>query len=251
LLVTECREGLPRATHFNHPTGVATGYQSRRPFSLRPSTVLESGWLSQFRPLVPPSRRVTMNLLEISRQFITLRFMATSDMSDVLLKITGEVERPLALSFANLAALDAAMQVTDVSRLDPKRAGDAVTLAGLLKNAGAKPSAQWLTLHSATDDFHASIPLNAVRDTAILIYRLNGESLPVKSGGPFRFFIPNFAACHSAEVDECANVKFVDHIELSSQRGHDNRPLEDREHAELHRRQEEEARRAAAGQLPH
>jgi DMSO/TMAO reductase YedYZ molybdopterin-dependent catalytic subunit len=94
--------------------------------------------------------------------------------------------------------------------------------------------------------------LDAVLERGILIYRLNGEPLPTKAGGPFRFFIPNFAACHSAEVDECANVKFVDHIELSAQRGHDNRPLEDREHAELHRRQEEEARRqAAAGNNPH
>jgi len=176
--------------------------------------------------------------------------MAISVMSDVLLKITGEVERPLALSFVDLAKLDAALQITDVSRLDPKRAGDAVTLAGLLNLVGVKPSAKWLTLHSATDDFHASIPLDAVRDKAILIYRLHGDSLPAKSGGPFRFFIPNFAACHSAEVDECANVKFVDHIEVSSQRGHDNRPLEDREHAELHRRQEEEVRRRAE-QQPH
>jgi DMSO/TMAO reductase YedYZ molybdopterin-dependent catalytic subunit len=154
-----------------------------------------------------------------------------------LLRIEGEVERPLSLSFADLTAFDARHQVADVSRLDPKRAGDAVRLSGLLERAGVRPTAKYLSLHSSTDDFHASIPLDAVRERAIVIYRLGGEGLPVKAGGPLRFFIPDFAACHTQEVDECANVKFVDRIELARERGYDNRPSEEEEHAELHRRQ--------------
>ncbi len=70
-----------------------------------------------------------------------------------------------------------------------------------------------------------------------MIYALDGEPLPAKAGGPLRFFIPDFAACHSADVDECANVKFVDHIELTAARGRDNRPTDEAEHAELHRRE--------------
>jgi DMSO/TMAO reductase YedYZ molybdopterin-dependent catalytic subunit len=154
-----------------------------------------------------------------------------------LLKIDGEVERRLSLSFADLAAFEAKHQVSDVSQLDPKRSGDAVRLAALLDRAGVKPAARYLTLHSSTDDFHASIPLDAVRDRAVVIYRLAGGALPVKSGGPLRFFIPDFAACRTQEVDECANVKFIDRIELSRERGRDNRPSEEEEHAELHRRQ--------------
>jgi len=164
-------------------------------------------------------------------------FNAMSD--STLLQIDGDVERTLALSFADLAAIDARHQVADVSRLDPKRRGDAVRLAGLLELAGVRPSARYITLHASSDDFHASIPLDAVRDRAILIYRLEQEPLPAKAGGPVRFFIPDFAACHTHEVDECANVKFVDRIELSPTRGRDNRPEEEREHAELHRRQAE------------
>lgn len=159
-------------------------------------------------------------------------------MSDVL-TIDGEVDRPQQLTFDALAGLAEPYQVIDVSRLDPKRAGDAVRLEGLLAAVGVKPAARWLTLHATCDDFHASIPLDAVRDRAIVLYRLAGEPLPVKAGGPFRFFIPDFAACHTHEVDECANVKFVDRIELSAERGQDNRPAEEREHAELHRRQAE------------
>ena len=154
-----------------------------------------------------------------------------------MLRIDGEVNRPVTLSLADLGAIDARHQVADVSRLDPKRRGQAVTLAGLLAHVGVRPAAAYLTLHSAADDFHASIPLAAVRDSALLIYQLDGAPLPAKAGGPVRFLIPDHAACHTAEIDECANVKFVDHIELSVERGQDNRPQDEEDHARLHERE--------------
>ena len=179
-------------------------------------------------------------------------------MSDVFLKITGEVERSLALSFADLAGLDSASQVIDVSRLDAKRSGDAVTLAGLLALAGAKPSAQYLTLHSATDDFHASIPLDAVRERGILIYRSAGGA--VASARQADLFASSFPILPPATLPKLMNARMLKirrpYRTPPSQRGHDNRPLEEREHAELHRRQEEIQRQeqaakhqAAAGEL--
>lgn len=153
------------------------------------------------------------------------------------LTIDGEVEAPVTLTFADLAAIDAAFQIADVSTIDPKRAGDAVQLAGLLARVRPKSSARYLTLHASKDDFHASIPLDAVRERAILIYRLAGEPLPHKAGGPVRFFIPDFAACHTTEIDECANVKFVDRLEFSATPGQDNRPHDEKQHAELHERE--------------
>ncbi len=155
-------------------------------------------------------------------------------MSQSALIIDGEVERPGQLSRANLAAIDAAYQVPDVSRVDPKRKGRAVRLAGVLALVGVKPTARYLTLHASADDFHASVPLEAVRERGIIIYELDGKPLPVSAGGPVRFYIPDYAACHSAEVDECANVKFVDRLELSAQPGCDNRPHDEKEHAALH-----------------
>jgi len=151
-----------------------------------------------------------------------------------MLSIDGEVELPASFSFADLAAMDARFQVADVSQLDPKRKGDAVKLIGLLERVRPKASAAYLTLHASKDDFHASIPLAAVRERAILIYRLAGGPLGESAGGPVRFFIPDFAACHTSEIDECANVKFVDRIELSAKRGQDNRPQDEKEHARLH-----------------
>ena len=158
-------------------------------------------------------------------------------MSQPTLTINGEVERPRQLSRPDLAAIDAAYQVPDVSRLDPTRKGRAVRLAGLLALVGAKPSAKYLTLHATADDFHASVPLEAVRERGILIYEIDGQSVPVSAGGPVRFYIPDYAACHSAEVDECANVKFVDRLELSARLGRDNRPHDEKEHAALHQKE--------------
>ena len=151
-----------------------------------------------------------------------------------VLRIDGEVDTSRELTFADLAAIDASQQIIDVSQFDPKRRGDAVKLTGLLELVGVKDSAKYIGLHGTLDDFHASIPLAPVRDRACLIYCLNGDPLDSKVGGPFRFYIPDHAACHTNEIDECANVKFVDHIELTAEKGFDNRPDDDEEHAKLH-----------------
>jgi 2-dehydropantoate 2-reductase len=157
-------------------------------------------------------------------------------MSQVALTIDGEVLRPQQLTGASLAAIDPAQQVPDVSRLDTKRKGRAVRLVGVLALVGVKPTAKYLTLHATADDFHASVPLDVVRERGLLIYELDGQPLPVSAGGPVRFYIPDYAACHSAEVDECANVKFVDRLELSAEPGHDNRPHDEKEHEALHQK---------------
>jgi hypothetical protein len=72
-----------------------------------------------------------------------------------------------------------------------------------------------------------------------VIYREGGQPLPEKAGGPVRFFIPDFAACHTHEIDECANVKFVDRLELTAAKGFDNRPHDGDEHAALHAKEPE------------
>ena len=159
---------------------------------------------------------------------------------DLLLSIDGDVARPAALRFDDLCAVDAAHQVPDVSVIDPQRSGGGVTLAGLLERVEPRPAVRYITLHASADDFHASVPLEAVLDRGVLLYRQGDGPLPNAAGGPLRFLIRDFAACHSAEVDECANVKFVDHIELTRDKGYDNRPEDDAEHEALHRKEVDE-----------
>lgn len=148
--------------------------------------------------------------------------------------IDGAVAQPTVFDYESLSNVDARYQIVDVSQSVANREGDAVRLKGLLERVQPVPGADYLGLHSSSDDFHASIPLSAVQDRGFLIYRVEGQPLSARQGGPFRFFIPDHAACQAHEIDECANVKFVDRIELTIGKGFDNRPTDEEDHARLH-----------------
>jgi DMSO/TMAO reductase YedYZ molybdopterin-dependent catalytic subunit len=156
----------------------------------------------------------------------------------VLLKVEGAVEHPLSLTFEDLARLPVAVQVLDVSRFHPTRRGDGVTLEALLERARPRAEANYLTLHADRDDFHVSIPLQAVRGEGIVVYRLGESGLGPEHGGPIRFLIRDPAACHTDELDDCANVKYLSRIELTIRRGRDTRPADEDTHAALHAAQE-------------
>jgi DMSO/TMAO reductase YedYZ molybdopterin-dependent catalytic subunit len=152
----------------------------------------------------------------------------------VVLTVEGAVEHPLKLTFDDLRAMPESAQIADVSRFHPSRFGDGVALEAVLRQAGVKPSASYLTLHADRDDFHASLPLAPLWSQGIVVYRLGQEPLGVQHGGPIRFLIRDPSACHSSELDECANVKYVSRIELTERRGRDTRPANEDAHAALH-----------------
>jgi DMSO/TMAO reductase YedYZ molybdopterin-dependent catalytic subunit len=141
----------------------------------------------------------------------------------VPLHIDGEVASPATLSQAEFAAFAEEDRIDDVSQVEQRRQGRAVRLIAVLRQVEPTDSATHVTLHASTDDFAASIPLDAARDVGILIYEINGEPLDTKAGGPFRFLIPNAAECKTADLDACANVKFLDRLELTAGKGRDTR----------------------------
>jgi DMSO/TMAO reductase YedYZ molybdopterin-dependent catalytic subunit len=153
---------------------------------------------------------------------------------EIVLRVDGQVSQRLELSQADLAGLPSDDQVGDVSRFHPKRQGDGVALEAILALARPLPQADYLTLHAERDDFHVSVPLAAVRSEGIVVYHHGGKPLTSAHGGPIRFLIRDPAACRTDELDDCANVKYVSRIELSSGRGRDTRPRNDEEHAKLH-----------------
>ncbi len=131
-------------------------------------------------------------------------------MSDeMILRIDGNVERPLRLTFADLAGFPESAQVRDVSRFHSTRKGDGVSFDALLERAGVLPTANYLTLHADRDDFHVSVPLEPLRGQGIVVYRLGPGPLGLEHGGPIRFLIRDPAACHTDQLDECANVKYL------------------------------------------
>ena len=150
------------------------------------------------------------------------------------LRVDGLVASPRSFSFDDLRAFSEAEQVRDFTRFHPKRPGDGVTLRAILDRVAPATEATYLTLHATRDDFAASIPLAAIVDEAVVVFQLDGLPYPEAKGGPFRFLIKNPAVCHTDELDDCANVKFVDRIELTAGRGRDNRPHDEQEHEALH-----------------
>ena len=156
-----------------------------------------------------------------------------------MLEIAGLVRQPRTYSFDELAA--APGQVVDVSKLAPDREGSAVTLAALLELAQPTPDARFIRLE-AEGDYAASIPIDAVIDQALVMYRLGEGPLPEAKGGPLRFLIPDVAACQTADVDACANVKYLRRIELSAEQGRDVRPQTLAAHERLHEAEWREGR---------
>lgn len=152
------------------------------------------------------------------------------------LRLEGEVEQPLEVGFDDLSALPG--QISDLTVLVPGREGGAVRLAALLEKARPKSAATHATLTSSDGGFSASVPLGALAD-AVVAYREGDGPLPEGRGGPFRFFIPDGGECASAEVDRCANVKFLVSVRLTIGRGDDTRPTNPTEHAALHTHDEE------------
>ncbi len=104
-----------------------------------------------------------------------------------------------------------------------------------------------MTLHADKDDFHVSVPLAPLYAQGIVVYKLGPNRLGPEQGGPIRFLIRETDACHSSELDECANVKYLSRIELTERRGRDTRPATDTEHTALHQAQAQ-AQRQGQGQ---
>ena len=154
------------------------------------------------------------------------------------LRIHGNVCAPRELGFEDLRSLPA--QVDDVGTVIPGRRGGAVRLLDVLalaspEGAEVSPAEAWLTVEADDGEFSASVPLDALQE-ALLVYCLEGEPLPRGMGGPFRLLIPEAARCGRAELDDCANVKFVARLEVTESRGRDTRPSSRDEHEALHRR---------------
>jgi len=128
-----------------------------------------------------------------------------------MLRVEGNVRRPAVLGFDELAALPD--QIPDVATLSPGRRGGAVPFRSLLTAVGVSDGASRVTLESADGEFSQEAPLAAL-DSAVLVYRLAADPLPVDLGGPVRFLIPNLEDCNVPGVDRCTNVKALRRVRI-------------------------------------
>ena len=129
-------------------------------------------------------------------------------------------------------------QVADVSRFHPKRQGDGVALEAILERAGVAPGGELPDAARRPRRLPRLGPArsrSAARGSSSTAWATAAWAL--EHGGPIRFLIRDPAACHTDELDDCANVKYLSRIELTSRRGRDTRPTSEAEHEALHQAQ--------------
>jgi len=147
------------------------------------------------------------------------------------LKITGMVEKPLSISFAELLALPLEESYTTLMCVSNEVGGSLIgnakwlgyPIRHLLARARPTASADMVLSHSS-DGFTASTPLSVLQEdgrNAILAVGMNGDPLPPEHGYPVRMVVPGLYGYVSATkwVVELEVTRFADRSAYWTERG--------------------------------
>ncbi len=116
-----------------------------------------------------------------------------------VLEVDGLFENPRPLTLLDLRAYPAVTQAITLSCISNRVGGDligtsywtGVRLRDVLKDLGLRPEAEALFVEGA-DGFYESVAMEDLMDPrTLLVYGMNGETLPVRNGFPLRIYIPN------------------------------------------------------------
>ncbi|KUO80980.1 MAG: oxidoreductase, partial [Vulcanisaeta sp. JCHS_4] len=104
------------------------------------------------------------------------------------LRITGEVERPIELTYNELLSMINVKYTRDFHCVTGWSVKDVewegVKIRDLAKMAGVKDTAEWVVFQSA-DGYDSIVPIeDALSEDAIIALRMNGKPLDIKSGYP-------------------------------------------------------------------
>jgi DMSO/TMAO reductase YedYZ molybdopterin-dependent catalytic subunit len=117
------------------------------------------------------------------------------DLATWELRVWGEVEEPLALTYEQLRELQATEVTTDIhcvtrwSRFDARFKG--VHWRELARLCRPKPSAHFVVAH-AEAGFTSNVTVSAIEDQqALVVYEADGEPLTPEHGGPVRLVVPS------------------------------------------------------------
>lgn len=149
------------------------------------------------RRRLPPGQRVIEQLKPMGG------VPGNPDPSALRIKLSGEVERELSLSFKELLALPAVELTVDVhcvtgwSLLDARFKG--VRLADLANTAGVKPSARHAVFDAAAGYTANVLRHEALAPNALLAYEHNGQPLGRAHGAPLRMVVPDLYFWKSAK----------------------------------------------------
>jgi DMSO/TMAO reductase YedYZ molybdopterin-dependent catalytic subunit len=147
------------------------------------------------------------------------------------LKVTGMVEKPITVTFAELLAYPLEESYTTLMCVSDDVGGNLIgnakwlgyPIRHLLAKAKPTASADMVFSHSQ-DGFTASTPLSVLQEddrNAILAVGMNGDPLPLEHGYPVRMVVPGLYGYVSATkwVVELEVTRFADHSAYWTDRG--------------------------------
>jgi DMSO/TMAO reductase YedYZ molybdopterin-dependent catalytic subunit len=115
------------------------------------------------------------------------------------LDVEGLVDKPLSLTLDDVRAFPSATQIITLSCISNSVGGDLIStsrwtgvrLKDILMEAGLKDSALEVAIESE-DGFYESVGIeDALDERTLLVYEMNGDTLPTEHGFPLRIYIPN------------------------------------------------------------
>jgi DMSO/TMAO reductase YedYZ molybdopterin-dependent catalytic subunit len=116
-----------------------------------------------------------------------------------VLQVAGLFDHPRPLMLSDVTAFPVVTQPITLSCISNPVGGDligtsnwtGVRLRDVLKSLGLRPEAQELYIKAA-DGFYESVVMEDIMDPrTLLVYGMNGDTLPVEHGFPLRIYIPN------------------------------------------------------------
>lgn len=157
------------------------------------------------RPRLPPGQEAIEKILNMGG------IPGTATVDDFKLRLSGEVEKPLILSYRELLAMEQAQLTCDVhcvtgwTLLDSRWTG--VHLSAIMRLAKPRPKARFLIFEAAAG-YTANIPMaEARKENVILAHSFFGQKLPKEHGGPVRALVPDRYFYKSAKWLE--GIKFT------------------------------------------
>ena len=122
------------------------------------------------------------------------RELADRSFADWKLALDGMVERPQSLSLAELKALPARSQITQLGCEEGWcyiAEWTGTPLSEVLTRAGVPPRARYVVYFSLDENWWDSIDIDeAMHSQTLLTYGMNGKDLPLGHGAPLRLRVP-------------------------------------------------------------
>ena len=173
------------------------------------------------RPRLPPGQSAV-------RKIITMGGTApgTTEVNDWSLRVYGEVDRPLALSYKELLDLEQVNITCDVhcvtgwSLLDSHWGG--VRLETIMDRVRPRRNGRFIVFEAAAG-FTSNIPIGDIRkEGVILAHSFEGEQLPRENGAPVRAIVPDRYFYKSAKWMEAIKVTARDEPGFWESAGYSN-----------------------------